>query len=127
LDNIQHCIENVIRDGVAGDLIETGVWRGGACIFMRAVLKACGDNTRTVWLADSFEGLPPPNAAAYAADAGDRHYLWSDFFAVSRAEVEQNFRRYGLLDERVQFIEGWFKDTLANAPIKRLAVLRLDG
>jgi O-methyltransferase len=127
LDNIQHCVETVVRDGVSGDLIETGVWRGGACIFMRAILKACGDNTRTVWLADSFEGLPPPNLAAYPADTGDRHFLWSEAFAVSRAEVEQNFRRYGLLDEQVQFIEGWFKDTLPDAPIKKLAVLRLDG
>lgn len=103
LDNIQYCVETVIRDGVQGDLIETGVWRGGACIFMRAVLKASGD-TRTVWLADSFKGLPRPDAG-YPADAGDKHHLWSDYFSVSRQEVEENFRRYGLLDEQVQFLE----------------------
>jgi O-methyltransferase len=127
LNNIQHCVETVIRDEIRGDLIETGVWRGGACILMRAILKARNDNTRTVWLADSFEGLPPPNASAYPADVGDKHYLWSDQFAVSRAEVEENFRRYGLLDQQVQFLEGWFKDTLPKAPIKELAVMRLDG
>jgi O-methyltransferase len=32
-----------------------------------------------------------------------------------------------LLDEQVRFLEGWFRDTLPAAPIKRLAVLRLDG
>jgi O-methyltransferase len=126
LDNVQHCVETVIRDGIGGDLIETGVWRGGACILMRAVLKAWGDETRTVWLADSFAGLPPPDAAAYPADAGDKHHQWSDF-AVSRAQVEENFRRYGLLDDHVRFLEGWFKDTLPRAPVERLAVLRLDG
>jgi hypothetical protein len=127
LDNIQYCVESVLRDGVEGDLIETGVWRGGACILMRAILDAWEDRRRNVWLADSFEGLPPPDPTAYPADEGDRHHLWHDQFAVSRAEVEQNFRRYGLLDERVRFLEGWFKDTLPNAPIERLAVLRLDG
>ena len=46
---------------------------------------------------------------------------------VPRAQVERNFRRFGLLDERVIFLEGWFKDTLPGAPIDQLAVLRLDG
>jgi O-methyltransferase len=127
LDNIQYCVESAIRDNIPGDLIETGVWRGGACILMRAILKAYGDETRTVWLADSFEGLPPPDAARYPADAGDRHHAWSDVFAVSCEAVEENFRRFGLLDGQVRFLKGWFKDTLPTAPIERLAVLRLDG
>jgi O-methyltransferase len=126
LDNLQFCIENVINDDIPGDFIETGVWRGGACIFMRAILKAYGDNTRTVWLADSFAGLPQPNAADYPADEGDSFYT-HDVLAVSRDQVEDNFRRYDLLDDRVKFLVGWFKDTLPTAPLSRLAVLRLDG
>ena len=126
LDNLQFCIESVIKDDVPGDFIETGVWRGGACIFMRAILKAYGDNTRTVWLADSFAGLPPPNAADYPADEGDLLYT-HEVLAVSRDQVEDNFRRYGLLDDHVKFLVGWFKDTLPTAPLSRLAVLRLDG
>ncbi len=35
--------------------------------------------------------------------------------------------RYGLLDAQVRFLEGWFRDTLPNAPIEQLAILRLDG
>jgi len=56
--------EDVIARGVPGDFIETGVWRGGACIFMRAILKAYGVTDRTVWVADSFEGVPPPDEAS---------------------------------------------------------------
>jgi len=127
LTRLQHCVETILDDAVPGDLIETGVWRGGACIFMRAILKAYGDTTRNVWVADSFAGLPPPDAAAYPADAGDEHYRYSDHLAVSRQHVESNFACYGLLDERVRFLEGWFKDTIPTAPIDRLAILRLDG
>jgi O-methyltransferase len=126
LDNLQHCVESVIRNGVPGDLIETGVWRGGACIFMRAVLKAYGDPGRKIWVADSFAGLPPPNPEKYRADAGDTLHTYSNL-RVSQDEVQENFRRYGLLDERVGFLKGWFKDTLPTAPISQLAVIRLDG
>lgn len=127
LENLQFCVETAIRDKIPGDLIETGVWRGGACIFMRAILKAYAETSRIVWVADSFVGLPPPNEATYKSDAGDQHYTFSDFLAVSRQQVEENFRRYNLLDEQVRFLEGWFKNSLPSAPIHRLAVLRLDG
>src|SRR5208283_546451 len=65
LDNLQACVIDTIEQGVPGDLIETGVWRGGATIFMRAVLKAYGDRQRTVWVADSFQGFPKPNPRRY--------------------------------------------------------------
>jgi O-methyltransferase len=125
LDNLQHCIEQAIADDVPGDVIECGVWRGGATIFARGVLMAHGVTDRTVWVADSFAGLPEPDAR-YPADAGDPHHTF-DQLAIPRTQVEANFRKYGLLDEQVRFLEGWFSDTLPGAPIERLAVLRLDG
>jgi O-methyltransferase len=127
LDSLRACIVNVLEDGIPGDLVETGVWRGGASIFMRAVLKAYGDCARRVWLADSFQGLPTPDTVLYPPDAGDRHHQLSGYLAVAIEEVKTNFQRYGLLDEQVCFLPGWFKDTLPTAPIERVAVLRLDG
>jgi hypothetical protein len=126
LDNVQYCIETVLTDGVEGDLIETGVWRGGASIFMRAVLAAYGIEDRKVFVADSFEGLPKPDAEKYPADRYDELYLHS-CLAVSKEVVENNFRKYGLLDNQVAFLKGWFKDTLPQAPIEKLSILRLDG
>jgi O-methyltransferase len=126
LGNLQSCIEAVLHDDVPGDLIETGVWRGGACIFMRGVLAAYGVTDRRVFLADSFEGLPAPDEERWPADRGDTYYL-NPLFVASRAEVEDNLRGYGLLDSQVVFLEGWFRDTLPAAPIDRLAILRLDG
>jgi O-methyltransferase len=126
LDNLQYCTEQVLRENIPGDLIETGVWRGGATIFMRAVLKAYQVKDRRVWVADSFEGLPLPNPNKYPADKDDRHHMMSNL-AVSLEEVKSNFAKYGLLDEQVVFLPGWFKDTLPVAKIERLSVLRLDG
>jgi hypothetical protein len=126
LDNLEYCIKTVLSENIEGDLIETGVWRGGACIFMRAVLAASGVDNRKIYVADSFEGLPKPDLARYPADEGDRFHSFPRL-AVPKEEVENNFRKYGLLDNQVVFLKGWFNETLPQAPIEKLAIVRLDG
>ncbi len=125
LDNVHHCVERIVADHVPGDLIETGVWRGGVVIFMRALLDAYGDDNRSVYVADSFQGLPPPDDA-YPADAASQLHTTKSL-AITRDEVEKNFERYGLLDDRVRFLEGWFKDTLPTVRDRIWSVVRLDG
>lgn len=127
LANIQECVESVLHEEVPGDFIETGVWRGGAGILMRSLLRLHHDSDRVVWMADSFHGLPKPNDKMYPADTGDTHWRLSSRLAVSEDIVRANFHRYGLLDGQVRFLAGWFKDTLPTAPIDKLALLRLDG
>lgn len=128
LDQVQRCVDDVIHSQVPGDLIETGVWRGGASIFMRALLRVHGVSDRTVWVADSFEGLPAPDLEHYPQDTGEVATLHGvAYLAVSLEQVKDNFRAYGLLDDHVRFLKGWFKDTLPDVPINRLAVIRLDG
>jgi len=125
LRNLRDALEVVLTEGVPGDFMETGVWRGGASIYAKGVLEAHGDSSRKVILADSFCGLPKPDPQ-YSADQGDAH--WEvDFLRVSKDTVARNFDAYDLLDERVIFIEGFFEDTLHKADIGELAVLRLDG
>ena len=126
LENIQFCIEQILTNGIKGDLVETGVWRGGAVIFMRAVLKAYGITDRSVWVADSFQGLPKPNNEKYEHDLEDEHHL-QPILRVSLEDVKYNFKKYDLLDEQVKFLKGWFKDTLPSAPIQNISLLRLDG
>jgi hypothetical protein len=131
MDNIQACASDVVARGVPGDLIETGVWRGGATIFMRGILEALGDTDRVVWVADSFEGLPEPDAKRFPIEAAAHHGAVMEkgyrHFAASLEDVQANFAAFGLLDDRTRFLKGWFKDTLPSAPIERLAVMRLDG
>lgn len=126
LDNVRHLCCDSIRNNVPGDFIEAGVWRGGACILMRGILAAYGSVDRCVYVADSFEGLPKPSPDLYPADEGDNHYRHKQL-AVSIDEVKENFSRYGLLDDQVSFLRGWFKDTLPTIRDRKFAVIRLDG
>jgi hypothetical protein len=126
LDNVEKCVRNVIGSSVPGDLIETGVWRGGTTIFMRGILRAYGITDRKVYLADSFAGVPTPDVERHPADSRLDLHLWPGL-AVSVEEVKANFSRFGLLDDQVAFVEGRFRDTLPALRDRTWAVIRLDG
>jgi O-methyltransferase len=121
LDDLQACVETVVADGIEGDLIEAGAWRGGASILMRATLDSLGDE-RTLWVADSFDGF----AAADDARADGIDLSAFDFLAVPLAEVRASFARLGL-DKGVRFVPGYFEQTLAGLAAERWAVVRLDA
>jgi O-methyltransferase len=126
LDNVEACVRDVLEQRIPGDLIEAGAWRGGTAIFMRAVLAAYGDTTKRVWVADSFRKLPKPDSSRHPADRGYDYSVRAEL-SVGVEQVKENFARYGLLDDQVRFLPGWFHETLHAAPIEQLAVLRIDG
>ena len=124
----QHLL-HVDQYGVPGDALETGIWKGGACIFMALCLRDIGNPyNRKVIGCDSFAGLPPPNPADFPVDAGDPHHTYT-CLAISQATVQENVVALGLPANAIIFVKGWFIDTL---PVLReqglhLSVLRLDG
>jgi O-methyltransferase len=125
LENIEMCVSKIIEENIEGDFLEAGVWKGGASIWMRAILKNYGINNRNVWLADSFKGLPQPKPE-YPEDKDDTHYQFEQL-AISLGQVKNNFQTFNLLDDQVKFIEGWFHETLFTAPVDKISLLRLDG
>jgi O-methyltransferase len=125
LDDLQSCVEDVVRSSVEGDVIEAGSWRGGASMLIRATLNSLGDSERTVWVADSFQGFPAAsNGDSDQPLAGDLAAF--DFLAVPVQEVEENFSRFGLR-EGVRFVEGFFEQTLPALAGGRWSIVRLDG
>jgi O-methyltransferase len=125
LDDLQACIESVVGDGVEGDVIEAGAWRGGASILARATLDSLGADERTVWVADSFQGLPAPNPDV-APEDHELDLSHVDFLAVPAEEVGGYFARFGL-EHGVEFVEGFFDQTLPALRGHRWSVIRLDG
>ena len=126
LDDLQACVESVVRDDVEGDLIEAGSWRGGASLLMRATLDTLGGRERTVFVADSFQGFPEASG-----DLSKRYDLsldlaGCDFLAVPVEEVKETFSRLGCA-EGVTLVPGFFQDTLPALSGGRWSVIRLDG
>ena len=112
MENVRSECERVIEAGVPGDFMETGVWRGGACIMMRAVLRAYQILDRRVLAADTFAGFPRPSEGV-SPDSGFEFHAYPDF-AVSLEQVKAAFARYGLLDGQVVFLEGPVQDDAAD-------------
>jgi O-methyltransferase len=126
LRNFRSLVESVIGESVPGDIVETGVWRGGASILARAVLATYAVTDRRIIVADSFKGLPVGDSKKYPADADSKFHTFPDL-AVSLDTVKANFQKFGLLDDQVVFVEGWFEDTIPALAADNVAVLRLDG
>jgi hypothetical protein len=124
MSNTQYVLQDVVASGVQGDFLEAGVWRGGACILALATFTALDQPQRRVWVVDSFEGLPPPNANAFPVDDGDGLHKVSHLLGVSVSQVADNFLRYGFnvtapgTRERVRFVKGFFVDTLPTIEVE---------
>jgi hypothetical protein len=127
LDHIERLSEILFADGIAGDFVDAGTWRGGSAIFMRALHRAFGEEVRNLWVADCFEGVPPPESGPDVAANLDLTAERFPFMLASQREVTDNFSAFDLLDDGVRFLPGLFADTLPEAPVAQIALLRMDG
>jgi O-methyltransferase len=124
LDTLIECMQTVHEEKIPGDFLEAGVWKGGVTILMKAFLNAVGDSDRKVYVADSFQGWQDDVNDPAAGLCNNRSNAW---IIVPKSDVEANFRKYNLLDDKVEFIEGFFHESLKHASVDRLAILRLDS
>jgi len=126
LEQLEKAVRTVLLENIAGDFLEAGAWRGGACIYLRALLDVFGCRDRIVYVCDSFDdGFPAPDPRFPIDDNSELHK--QSYFKTSNAQVRRYFDAYGYDDDQVRFICGYFKDTLAKVPAKHLSILRLDG
>ncbi|CAE7445245.1 novP, partial [Symbiodinium natans] len=120
LKNIAKLVLDVVSNGIQGDFAELGVWRGGSCVFAKALFDVLGETERGVHLFDVFAPL--------------ENYRGSqDFLAVDQKMVERSFDVFGVRDEGVQFHKGLFKDSLkkfaeeSDSSKLAIAILRIDA
>jgi O-methyltransferase len=127
LKNLADLTQRALDEGIEGNFIETGVWRGGCCILMKGILAANRTIGRKVYVCDSFEGLPDANVTEYPADEGLGFLSKVEELKISLDTVRDNFAAYDLLDDDVVFVKGFFSSTLPALDPGKLALMRLDG
>jgi hypothetical protein len=130
-------VEYIVSANIPGDFAEAGVWQGGSCMLIAETLTALGDRSRRIFLFDTFEGHPKPDAERDVdlwgnraidewkrAVGDDSHGNWA---YVSLEDVQANLARTGYPADRLVFVKGLVEETAANVPsIEKLALLRLD-
>lgn len=125
-----NAVRYVSQSNVAGDIVETGVWRGGSSMLIAETLRSMGDDTRTIWLYDTYEGMAEPTELDVAHDgqsAKKQFEITPDWCAASVEEVTANMAATGYPEERFRFVKGLVQDTIPNAGAPdSIALLRLD-
>jgi hypothetical protein len=118
---------------IAGDIVECGVWKGGSSMAIALSLLAAGDSARTLYLYDTFEGMPPPTDADRSLDGrtASEQLATSDrdapvWAVAGSAEVARNMAATGYPAERLRFVEGKVEETIPGVVPERIALLRLD-
>ena len=121
LNNLFTLARRIEDEGVAGDVIECGVYNGGtAALLARFATRSKMD--RTVWLFDSFQGMPETTASD-GAEAKDYVGQVLGNVELVRKLVEQS----GADMSRVRIMEGWFQDTFPKTSIAEIALLNIDA
>ena len=118
LDHLEASLDAVRQGGVAGDLVECGTGRGGGAIFMRAYLDAHEVPGTRVWVVDRFRSSAEPEPEPSLPDRG------VEGFQADLNLVRDGFARFGVLDNRVRFVQGPAEALLTEGP-EHVALLRV--
>jgi O-methyltransferase len=126
----------IINNGINGDFVECGTYRGGHALLAAGIFKL-HNQTRKIWIYDTFEGMTQPEEIDVEVKTGliaahfyesNRKDLITDWCYASLQEVRNNFKEMDLLNDNIRFIKGDVCLTLldsAKLPDK-IAILRLD-
>jgi hypothetical protein len=135
LNALCHAAKYISTNGIEGDIVECGVWRGGSMLAVARVLDTMDDWSRTLWMYDTFEGMSKPTehdldiAGISALDLlrKEKKSADSDIWCyASLQDVQQNMKRSAYPFERIRFIQGKVEETLNKTVPERIALLRLD-
>lgn len=131
-----HAVRYLVDEGIDGDFVECGVWRGGSVMAMAQELIRLDSTDRRIWLYDTFAGMTPPTSEDVdaatgvtaeeilaATPVGDGNNVWC---VAGRADVEANVRSTGYPFENFTFVEGDVVETLSRQVPDTIALLRID-
>lgn len=155
LVHLEVLLEDVLSRKIAGDWIEAGCYTGGTAVLLRAILqledddetygtneqpkpvplrrysdrggedRTAGPLPRRILLADSFDGIPMPRTER--GRSVDTSAEWPERYRAGQTQARSTLRRYGLLDDRIVFVPGYFNETLRSAPAERYSLIHIDA
>lgn len=124
IDQIKILLENIIRNNIPGCIVETGIWKGGMAMWMKAILMH-HNNNRNIYLYDIFGKFPPPS------NPKDNyiHSITDVLFehAPTVTDVQHNFQKFGLFDSDIKFIIGDIINTVPQNQLDQIALLHCDS
>lgn len=128
-----NAVTYVSQNGLAGDIAECGVWRGGSMMTVALTLMALGDLSRSLYLFDTFEGMSSPTANDRSLDGVsadlqlDRDPQGSGIWCyASLDEVRANILSTGYPEQKIHLLKGKVEDTIPQSMPSQLSLLRLD-
>lgn len=130
-----HAVRYVVKNGIPGDMVECGVWRGGSMMAVAYTLMAMGDTTRNLYLFDTYEGMTEPSEKDINRNGRPARLKWqtrqtqngiNHWCYASLEDVKQNMSLTGYPAERIHYVKGKVEETLPHPDIETIAVLRLD-
>lgn len=129
-------VRYVVANDIPGDFVECGVWRGGSSMAAALALKELGDESRELFLYDTYEGMSAPTdedvdvAGQPAAKKFSARQLTDDSSEWCRSpidDVHRNLESTGYPLDKVHFVKGKVQDTIpGKMPSGGVAILRLD-
>lgn len=125
----------VCENGIGGDFVECGVWKGGSSAAIAKTLAHLKVTDRTLWMYDTFDGMSQPTEADVdflgqtADQLLDRQDIAESTSVWCRSplgEVKATMRATGYPMDQINFVQGRVEETLPRRSPERLALLRLD-
>ncbi|AVL94424.1 macrocin O-methyl transferase [Moumouvirus australiensis] len=124
IKQIEHIIKEVFKRNIPGSFVETGVWKGGMAMWMKCIMKYHNQD-RNLWLFDTFDSFPEPKHSKDKIIHNITNLLFEKNPTVQN--VRENFKKFGLLDDKVHFVVGNFSKTLQYTDPGKISILRLDS
>ena len=137
---LYQAVRHVATAGIEGAIVESGVWRGGHIALCARTLLAAGDDSRDLYLFDTFDwswpkltqfdtkhgqGTPDDrNAVIEHSSRSRRDQL--DAELVTEERVTEYLQATGYPAERIFTVKGLVQDTMPDAAPEKIALLRLD-
>lgn len=122
-----HAVRHIVRNRIAGDMVECGVWKGGSIMAMALTLLQLEDRSRSLYLFDTFSGMTAPTDRDVDYEGQQAHAILDAVRCeASQQEVENAVFSTGYDREKIHFVPGRVEETIpAHAP-RSIALLRLD-